>query len=276
MVIPSKEFVDVDEERANELLGKYVLEEPIVKEIGSHTLTVENFLYNELGGLMYFTLEREGKVTALAGNEDTNLTKGASFTDEADFYFTIQIGEQTIGYENIYVDTQQSTAEKMYCYSYFLWSEESEIDVEQKPYLLIQKYPCTRGEINRMDAEEYSQMYENVVEEKVTLTEQDAVPTKTLDLEEKGTLRISSFALAFDIPKMLGLSSLDIDPWNVKHVEIQYKNGESYVVEDKNENINNTGYVIGCDPYYKVAFNRLVDVENIKAVVINDIIIPVE
>lgn len=75
---------------------------------------------------------------------------------------------------------------------------------------------------------------------------------------------------------MLGLSSLDIDPWNVKHVEIQYKNGESYVVEDKNENINNTGYVIGCDPYYKVAFNRLVDVENIKAVVINDIIIPVE
>ncbi|MEE1191030.1 MAG: hypothetical protein UHO63_01640 [Blautia sp.] len=276
VVIPSKEFVDVDEERANELLGKYVLEEPIVKEIGSHTLTVENFLYNELGGLMYFTLEREGKVTALAGNEDTNLTKGASFTDEADFYFTIQIGEQTIGYENIYVDTQQSTAEKMYCYSYFLWSEESEIDVEQKPYLLIQKYPCTRGEINRMDAEEYSQMYENVVEEKVTLTEQDAVPTKTLDLEEKGTLRISSFALAFDIPKMLGLSSLDIDPWNVKHVEIQYKNGESYVVEDKNENINNTGYVIGCDPYYKVAFNRLVDVENIKAVVINDIIIPVE
>ena len=52
--------------------------------------------------------------------------------------------------------------------------------------------------------------------------------------------------------------------------------GESYVVEDKKENINNTGYVLGCDPYYKVAFNRLVDVENIKAVVINDIIIPVE
>lgn len=276
VVIPSKEFVDVDEERAQELLGDYVLEEPIVKEIGSHTLTVENFLYNELGGLMYFTLEREGKVTALAGNEDTNLAKGASFTDEADFYFTIQIGEQTIGYENIYVDTQQSTAEKMYCYSYFLWSEESEIDVEQKPYLLIQKYPCTRGEINRMDAEEYSQMCENVVEEKVNLTEQDAVPTKTLDLGEKGTLRISPFALAFDIPKMLGLSNLDIAPWNVKHVEIQYKNGESYVVEDKNENINNTGYVIGCDPYYKVAFNRLVDVENIKAVVINEITIPVE
>ena len=68
VVVPSKEFVDVDEERAQELLGNYVLEEPIVKEIGSHTLTVENFLYNELGGLMYFTLEREGKVTALAGN----------------------------------------------------------------------------------------------------------------------------------------------------------------------------------------------------------------
>ena len=274
VVIPSKEFVDVDEERAQELLGNYVLEEPIVKEIGSHTLTVENFLYNELGGLMYFTLEREGGVTVLAGSEDTNLEKGANFTEDADFYFNVEIGEQIVGHENIYVDMQQSTAEKMYCYSYFLWSEE--IDVQQKPYLFIRKYPCTKGEIDRMDAEEYSQMCENVVEEKVNLTEQDAVPTKTLDLGEKGTLRISAFALAFDIPKMLGLSNLDIDPWNVKHVEIQYKNGESYVVEDKNENINNTGYVIGCDPYYKVAFNRLVDVENVKAVVINEMTIPVE
>lgn len=274
VVIPSKEFVDVDEERAQELLGDYVLEEPIVKELGEHTLTVENFLYNELGGLMYFTLEREGGVTALAGNEDTNLAKGVNFTDEADFYFNVEIGEQIVGHENVYVDMQQSTAEKMYCYSYFLWSEE--IDVQQKPYLFIQKYPCTRGEMDGMNEEELTKMWENTVEEKVTITEKEAVPTKTLDLGEKGSLRISPFAMAFDIPKMLGLSNLDIDPWNVKHVEIQYKNGESYVVEDKNENINNTGYVIGCDPYYKVAFNRLVDVENVKAVVINDIIIPME
>ena len=120
-------------------------------------------------------------------------------------------------------------------------------------------------------------MWENTVEEKVTLTEKDAVPTKTLDLGEKGSLRLSPFAMAFDIPKMFGLSGLGASSTlNVKHVEVQYKNGESYVVEDKNENINNTGYVLGCDPYYKVAFNRLVDVENIKAVVINDIIIPVE
>ena len=275
VVIPSKEFVDVDEERAQELLGDYVLEEPIVKEIGSHTLTVENFLYNELGGLMYFTLEREGKVTALAGNEDTNLDKGANFTDEADFYFIIEIGEQIVGHENIYVDMQQSTAEKMYCYSYFLWSEE--IDVQQKPYLFIQKYPCTRGEMDSMNEKELTKMWENTVEEKVTLTEKEAVPTKTLDLGEKGSLRISPFAMAFDIPKMFGLSGLGASSTlNVKHVEVQYKNGESYVVEDQNDNINNTGYVIGCDPYYKVAFNRLVDVENVKAVVINEITIPVE
>lgn len=275
VVIPSKEFVDVDEERANELLGNYVLQEPIVKELGEHTLTVENFLYNELGGLMYFTLEREGKVTALAGNEDTNLDKGANFTEEADFYFIIEIGEQIVGHENIYVDMQQSTAEKMYCYSYFLWSEE--IDVQQKPYLFIQKYPCTRGEMDSMNEKELTKMWENTVEEKVTLTEKEAVPTKTLDLGEKGSLRISPFAMAFDIPKMFGLSGLGASSTlNVKHVEVQYKNGESYVVEDQNDNINNTGYVIGCDPYYKVAFNRLVDVENVKAVVINDIIIPME
>ena len=276
VVIPSKEFVDVDEERAQELLGDYVLEEPIVKELGEHTLTVENFLYNELGGLMYFTLEREGGVTALAGNEDTNLDKGAFFTDQADFYFYVETGDMISSGENIYVDIQQSTAEKMYCYNYFLWSEE--IDVQQKPYLFIKKYPCTRGEIYALkNEEELTKVRENTVEEKVTLTEKDAVPTKTLDLGEKGTLRLSPFAMAFDIPKMLGLSGeTSTDPSNVKHVEIQYKNGESYVVEDQNENINNTGYVLGCDSYYKVAFNRLVDVENVKAVVINEITIPVE
>ena len=100
--------------------GNYVLEEPIVKEIGSHTLTVENFLYNELGGLMYFTLEREGKVTALAGNEDTNLAKGANFTDEADFYFNVKISDELVYSENIYVDMQQSTSGKNVLLQLFL------------------------------------------------------------------------------------------------------------------------------------------------------------
>lgn len=89
----------------------------------------------------------------------------------------------------------------MYCYSYFLWPDE--IDVQQKPYLSIQKYPCTRGEMDSMNEEERTQMWENTVEEKVTLTEKDAVPTKTLDLGEKGSLRLSPFAMAFDIPKCL-------------------------------------------------------------------------
>ena len=96
---------------------------PVVKTIGSLTLTVENFLYNEIGGLMYFTLERKEGVIALKGDEETNLEKGARFTKDADFYFTIHRGEQVIGTENIYVDTQRSTQEKMYFYSYFLWSE---------------------------------------------------------------------------------------------------------------------------------------------------------
>lgn len=36
-------------------------------------------------------------------------------------------------------------------------------------------------------------------------------------VEEKGSLRISPFAMAFDIPKILGVSGLGAtDPWNVK------------------------------------------------------------
>ena len=35
------------------------------------------------------------------------------------------------------------------------------------------------------------------------------------------------------------------------------------MVEDKEAHINNTGYVLGTGTVYKIAFNRLVDVEKI-------------
>ena len=277
VVVPSKEFVDVDEERAEELLEAYVMEKPVVKTIGSHTLTVENFLYNEIGGLMYFTLERKEGVIALKGDEETNLEKGARFTEDADFYFTIHRGEQVIGTENIYVDTQRSTQEKMYFYSYFLWSEWEGEEAQGNPTLEIEQYPCTRGEQAAMSEEEAAEMQKKTKKESISLTDKAPMPIETVDLKEKGTLNLSPVAMSFDVSLMLGVEGeLAMDPGQVKRVEIQYRDGSSYVVEDKEAHINNTGYVLGTGTVYKIAFNRLVDVEKIEKVMINDVIISVK
>ena len=55
--IPSKEYVPVDQAKATELLGKWVMDKPIITQIGEHTLTVESFAYDRQGALMYFTLK---------------------------------------------------------------------------------------------------------------------------------------------------------------------------------------------------------------------------
>ena len=68
------------------------MDEPLVKQLGEHTLTIESFVYDSSGAVMYYTLGRKGGVTALRGDEDTNMAKGAVFTDEADFRFDVQCG----------------------------------------------------------------------------------------------------------------------------------------------------------------------------------------
>ena len=58
VTLPSREYVPVDEEQAEKEIGAYVSEEPIVKKAGSHTLTINSFVYDKNGAMMYFTLER--------------------------------------------------------------------------------------------------------------------------------------------------------------------------------------------------------------------------
>ena len=62
----------------------------------------------------------------------------------------------------------------------------------------------------------------------------------------------------------------------MKHLEIKYKDGSSYVIHDDIENINNSGYVLGTDEGYKTAFNRLVDTNQIAEIIVNDVSFPAQ
>ena len=74
---PAKEYIPVDEEMADRLIGEQISGEQTVVQLGEHTLTIENYVTDGNAALVYFTLERKGGVTALYGDADTNNDKGA-------------------------------------------------------------------------------------------------------------------------------------------------------------------------------------------------------
>ncbi len=303
--IPSKEFVPVDEGTAEEMIGQWVMEEPVTRKIGEHTLTIENFTYDRIGALMYFTLGRDGGVTALRGDERTNLTKGASLTDDSDFILQVQCGEAeddnfVFAGENIYVDLEKSTDDLLYCSSYLLWSDL--LDEGDIPKLVITKYPDTLGNIKRllpdttnMTEEEMQnpklyQKYEEAMAkaetETIELSDKGQVPVKTVDLGENGYLEYSPIAISVDLSKGMGLTDEEAyDPGNLDSLVIRYKDGSEYVVSDREKLIENSGYQLGgvggsvngdIGTYYSTIFNRLVETGEIAEILVNGVSFPVE
>ena len=262
VTIRSKEYVPVDAAKAGELVGEWLMDERITVKAGqSHTLNIEGFVYDRNGAMMYFTLEREDGVTALTGDENMNLTKGAAFTDESDFYFSVETKKGIIGHDNVFVDLEKSTSDKIYGYSYILWSET--LEEGDVPQLRLDTYPCTRKELG--DETE-------IKTENIKLTDKGQIPTKTLDLGEKGHIEYSPISLSVDMSKGFGLTEEQAeDPYYNTYVGLRYKNGESYVISDDENSVNNTGYVMGTGTWYKVMYNRLVDPEEISEIEVNGV-----
>ena len=236
--IPSKEYVPVDPEKAENMIGQWVMDEPVVTKIGGHTLTVQSFACDKHAAFMYFTLEREGGVTALAGNMDTNLTKGAYFTEDADFYFRVEASGEITGADNIYVDMERSTGDKLYCSSYILWPEG--LKEGDSIELVIDKYPGAARELYAMTDEEKAQEWqEQIKTERIPLTSKGQIPVQCIDLGNDGFIEYSPVSICVDMSKGLG-------------------------------------YVLGTDEGYKTAFNRLVDTDQIAEIIVNDVSFPAQ
>ncbi len=266
VTLPSHEYVSVDPETAKELVGDGAMSEPVEKQLGDHTLRIENMVYDKNSAFIYFTLEREGGVTMLVGNEDTNESKGAYLADDALWIFTFETTEGTGYGEHIYVDTEKSTKDKFYCSAYLLSFEE--LKEGEYPALKIYKYPSPRAELpDDYEAEE----------ETVSLTKGGAVPMKKIDMGDKGCFEYSPVSMAIDMSKGTGLSETEAsDVDNLNHLEIKYKDGTSYVVFDTEDLVDNSSYTLGVGNLYKTTYNRLVDINEIKEFVVNDMTFPVE
>ena len=116
--------------------------------------------------------------------------------------------------------------------------------------------------------------------------EEISIPTRTLlqNVEyvnpDGGKISISPISMRVDMNTGLGLSEEDAyDPYHAYFVAVQYKDGTDYIVhEHELENvhacdieIDNASYICGDEQNnLMLVFNRLVDINNIESITVNE------
>ncbi|MCM1179935.1 MAG: hypothetical protein NC347_06745 [Clostridium sp.] len=267
---PKRDYVDVEPEKAEELIGDNVSHEQVVKEFGDTTLTILSAVSDGQAAIVEFTLEREGGVNALNYSQLDNEAKGAWFSEETDFYF------QFDGFGgSIQVDMDKSTADKLYCYDYLTADNGGKSQIILKTY----EYPCTRGEWINADAQAYNEYMSETKEEEFVIPLSEEVEKHEYVNADGGTIRISPLSMRVDMAVGLGLVGDEIyDPVCLYYAAIHFKDGTDYIVYDKNwrdvhscdVEIDNTSYACGYSSYEISNFNRLVDVNNIESITVNE------
>lgn len=265
--LPGKEYVPVDEEKADALIGGNVTEVNITKEIGGHTLTIENIVTDGNGMLMSMTLEKPGGVTALYADDETNRTKGAYFSPESNFSFFIEDQNGIPSGEFMYVDTEKSTPDKYYIYDYMIWGSTESTPIQ--PRLHIYTYPVTLGElqeINETDTEKRDQI--EVTEDYVDLPQCENVPMQSLNQDDTWICSYSPISMSINMSAQAPEEEAQ-DPYCIKYIELKYKDGTNYIIFKQDE-LDNTGYICGVDNEYRLTYNRIVNPDDISQIIIND------
>ena len=265
--LPGKEYVPVDEEKADALIGGNVTEVNITKEIGGHTLTIENIVTDGNGMLMSMTLEKPGGVTALYADDETNRTKGAYFSPESNFSFFIEDQNGIPSGEFMYVDTEKSTPDKYYIYDYMIWGSTESTPIQ--PRLHIYTYPVTLGElqeINETDTEKRDQI--EVTEDYVDLPQCENVPMQSLNQDDTWICSYPPISMSINMSAQAPEEEAQ-DPYCIKYIELKYKDGTNYTIFKQDE-LDNTGYICGVDTEFRLTYNRIVNPDDISQIIIND------
>lgn len=272
---PKREYVGVDTEKAGKLVGGHVLSDPIERQIGDTKLTILSRVYDGNAAMVEFKLERKGGVNAFDYSPLDNELRGASFSQEPTFWF-----EFTGGAENIIVDQERSSDDVLYCYDYMAL-EPNAYDTEKNGLILeVSEYPCTRKEMFMADEKTFASYQKQTVISEIVVPFRDPVATTEFVNAGGGVLSLSPLALDINMQKGLGLSEEEVyDYENVYYAAIHYKDQTTFVVREHeqegrhscDEQVDNTSCVSSNEQGHAVmAFNRLVDPDEIESITVND------
>ena len=304
MTYPEREYVPIDEEMAEALIGSNISSDPVEVQINDHTLTINSAVRDENAIVMEFTLACETGVTALNYSELDNEAKGAWRSEESTFHFMV---DGTA--ENIYVDLEKSTETCLHCYYYGLFVFDGPLPDGKSPTLDITyaDEPLVDIYKNEVLVDSYAdKQFDDISDESHDATYADesldssyvhsslddttdkskiheaqiAIPAEhTLDLltftsDAGGVLELSPISLSIDMGKGLGLTNLEAyDPIHLNTMSIHYIDGTSYQVYDRDGNVDNTAYMCGgcsaAQTEIMLLFNRLIDPSKIECVEVN-------
>lgn len=287
---PEREYVPIDEEMAEALIGSNISSEPVEVQINDHKLTINSAVRDENAIVMEFTLECETGVTALNYSELDNEAKGAFMSEESTFSFRV---DGTA--ENIYVDLEKSTETCLHCYYYGLFVFDGPLADGKSPTLdityadepLVDIYmnePLDGSYIDEsLDGSYMDESLDGTTDKSRIHEAQVAIPAEhTLDLltftsDAGGVLELSPISLSIDMGKGLGLTNLEAyDPIHLNTMSIHYTDGSSYQVYDKDGYVDNTAYMCGgcgaAQTEIMLLFNRLIDPSKIDSVEVNGLI----
>ena len=278
---PEREYVPIDEEMAETLIGSNISSEPVEVQINDHKLTINSAVRDENAIVMEFTLECETGVTALNYSELDNEAKGAWRSEESTFSFRV---DGTA--ENIYVDLEKSTETCLHCYYYGLFVFDGPLADGKSPVLDITYADEPLDDIYMNEPLDGSYMDESldgttdksrIHEAQVAIPAEHTINLLTFTSDAGGVLELSPISLSIDMGKGLGLTNLEAyDPIHLNTMSIHYTDGSSYQVYDKDGYVDNTAYMCGgcgaAQTEIMLLFNRLIDPSKIDYVEVNGLI----
>lgn len=283
---PQVEYEKVDPKKAEELIGENISYQPIEYLFTDGTkITFLSSVSDGNSAVVEFTLEKEGGVDCLNYSQMDNLAKGAWFNEDSCICFNFYDCA-----EKIYVDIDKSTDEKLYCYDYIVL-ENRNIDIKELRFEAT-NYPCSRSEYNEIDikADETGdeelkakshELYTQIKYDLVSIPLKEKVAQTEFICENGASTFISPLSIDIDMINGLGLSEEAYgDPYYVYYVAIKYKDGSEYIVceslcgdiHDCEVETNNKAYACGMlDEHFIILFNRLVDVDKIDYIQIDEL-----
>ena len=274
---PKREYIDVDPDKAEELIGSYISRGQVVKKIGDTILTILSTVQDGNAAIVEFTLERKGGVNAFEYSQLDNEFHGAEFSQDASFWFHFPSCS-----ENILVDLERSTEDVLYCYNYMTMEQDS-YDKEAGGILLeVSEYPCTRGELFEADEETFNKYKKETKISNIIVPFHAPAELTEYVNADGGIASISPLSVKVDMDTGLGLEELNqecYDMENIYYTSVNYKDGTSYIVQEHelekvhscDMKIDNT-CCISYDAQGNIifVFNRLVDTDAIESIAVNE------
>ncbi len=281
MTYPKKEYVSVDLEAAEALIGTAVYDGPLSVDVNDHTIIIDSVVRDEQAIVMEFSITCDTGVKAFDQDMQNNSLKGQDWSMDASFFFEVKGASG-----DIYIDFDRSTETSVHGVYYGLFLTDGPLAAGSEPVLAI---GYTNGPRSEQPADaQISYKYVDIPATKAL----ERTPFTSI---EGGYLDLSPIGLTVNMEDGLGLANEEIfDPAYLDSVTIAYTDGSVYQVFDREGNLENyatlcsggTNYLSKLDEngkadepvitsrntWLSLAFNRLVDPALIESVTVNGVI----